>query len=68
MMNVTYCDNCGKPIKTIPFVLRIIEVDTRGTYTGFDLCRDCADSIKKTFRLKRDNRLAGIEHDTTSAI
>ena len=31
-MNVTYCDNCGKPIKTIPFVLRIIEVDTRGIH------------------------------------
>ena len=68
MMNVTYCDNCGKPMDTIPFILKIIEVDKRGTYTGFDLCGDCADSIKKTFRLKRENRLAGISNGTANII
>ena len=68
-MRVSFCDRCGKVIRGDVRILRIYDTSVfSGECDGYEICKECADSLKRTFAITRNNRRKVIENDTASAI
>lgn len=68
-MKVSFCDKCGKVIRGEIRILRIYDTSIlAGECDGYEICKDCADSLKHTFEITRRNRRKVIENDSASTI
>lgn len=68
-MNVTFCDNCGKVIRGNVRVVRIYDTSViAGECEGYEICKDCAGLLKRTFAITRQNKRKVIENDSASIV